>query len=328
MTRIRFLILLIKSLLLIILLPLLALSAGMAPRVLTKRKETLPITPVSEFYIEDISGPPEEESAPWKLKITGMADNPLELDLPAVKSLPQIQQIATISCIGNPVGGRAMGNARWTGVSLKSLLKKADPDFLANRLILRAGDGYFESIPLNKGYHPGALLAWQMNGKPLTRNHGRPLRLILPGLYGIKQVKWLNEIEISRGSFKGYWQERGWTQKARVKIYSRIDYPQNSETLPFKTQMIKGIAFSGDRGIQYVQVSTDGEKSWSLAQLEKPLSPYSWVFWSFKWKPYRRGPFELAVKATDLYSGRQEDGIRDSFPSGVSGIHRIKVYIA
>ncbi|PIR00415.1 MAG: oxidoreductase [Nitrospinae bacterium CG11_big_fil_rev_8_21_14_0_20_45_15] len=327
MTRLRFLGLLLQSFFLLILFPLKVLG-DMVPRVISKRKETLPITSVTEFYIEDISGPPDNPIDPWHLKISGQVANSLDLSLAQIRALPSIQQIATLTCIGNPVGGRAMGNARWTGVPLKSLLKKADPEFLANRLILRAGDGYYESIPLKKGYHPGALLAYQMNDQPLTRDHGYPLRLILPGLYGIKQVKWLNEIEISRGSFKGYWQERGWTQKAQVKICSRIDTPQNAETLPFRTQVIKGIAFSGDRGIQYVQVSTDGEKSWALARLEKPLSPYSWVFWSFKWKPYRRGPFNLAVKATDLYSGRQEDGLRDAFPSGVAGIHRIQVYIA
>ncbi len=327
MTRLRFIGLLLQSLFLLALFPLKVLG-DMAPKILSKRRETLAITPVSEFYIEDISGPPSTPATAWSFKISGQVSNPLELNLEEIKSLPSIQQIATLSCIGNPVGGRAMGNARWTGIPLRNLLKKADPQFLSNRLILRAGDGYYESIPLKKGYHPGALLAYKMNDSPLTRNHGYPLRLILPGLYGIKQVKWLNEIEVSRGNFKGYWQERGWTQKAKVKIYSRIDTPQNSETLPFRTQQIKGIAFSGDRGIQYVQVSTDGEKSWALAQLEKPLSPYSWVFWSFKWKPYRRGPFNIAVKATDLYSGRQEDGLRDAFPSGVAGIHRIQVYIA
>ncbi|QPJ65242.1 MAG: molybdopterin-dependent oxidoreductase [Candidatus Nitrohelix vancouverensis] len=329
LTRKQFLKSLLADFALLALAPLKAL-ANMKPRILQTRRETLPVTPVPEFYVEDISGPPKAEvmrSPDWRLKIHGRLSQPLSLSLDEIRAMPSVRQAITLSCIGNPVGGRALGNAYWQGVPLSTLLRKADPDFFSNRLILRADDGYHESVPLKKGFHPGAMIAYSMNDQPLTPDHGMPVRLLIPGLYGIKQVKWLREIEISRGSYQGYWQKKGWTQQARVHIFSRIDFPQNEDALPLRSTEIKGIAFAGDRGIQYVQVSTDGERTWFLAEIEKPLSPYSWVFWSYRWTPHSRGEFDISVRAADQYSGRQENGSRDPFPSGVDGVHRIRVEI-
>jgi hypothetical protein len=330
MNRSQFLRLLFFSLLSLLVLPL-KVVADMVPRVFKSRRLPLPITPVEEFYIEDYSGPPKslrQGAGNWQLTIKGKVDHPITLDYRQILARPAVKRIITLNCIGNPVGGRAIGNAEWEGISLKDLIDTADPHFFSNTLIIRAEDGYYESIPLRKARHPGAMLATKMNGKPLTLNHGFPLRLLIPGLYGIKQMKWIVEIEVAGHRPKGYWHKKGWSKEAKVKIISRIDSPLNNEVLPSRQTVIKGIAFAGDRGIQYVQVSLDGEKTWSLAEIEKPLSPYSWVFWKFPCTFARPGRTRIAVRAADLYSGLQQDDLRDPFPSGTSGIHRIEVLVS
>ena len=297
----------------------------MQPRANAPKGIVTPITPNTEFYVEDIHGPPKSlDEKQWHLKVTGKVDRPLTLSLDQIRKRPTVRQIITLSCIGNPVGGYALGNAVWEGISLRDLLDEADPDFFTRTLIFKGADGYHDSIPLSRGRHRAALLAHTMNGEPLPREHGFPLRLLVPGLYGIKQVKWIREIEVSNERHTGYWEKRNWSRDGKVKIISRIDYPKNGDRVRGRKIKVRGIAFAGDRGIQYVQVSTDGEKSWSLAQLEKPLSPYSWVFWSFPMNLPRRGLCSIAVRAADQYSGIQRDGQRDPFPSGTSGIHRIQ----
>jgi DMSO/TMAO reductase YedYZ molybdopterin-dependent catalytic subunit len=342
MTRYQFLRVLLLSVLSLIFYPLRALAGrfsfgespksysltpavGMQPKATAPIGAVTPITPNSEFYVEDIQGPPKSLNAEtWHLKITGKVDRPLTLSLDQIRQRLNVRRIITLSCIGNPVGGHALGNAEWEGVSLADLLGEADPDFFTKTLIFKGADGYHDSIPLSRGRHPAALLAHTMNGKPLSRAHGFPLRLLVPGLYGIKQIKWINEIEVSNETHVGYWEKRNWSRDGKVKIISRIDFPKNDSRVRGSKIILRGIAFAGDRGIQYVQVSTDGERSWSLAQLEKPLSPYSWVFWSFRMELPRPGRYSIAVRAADQYSGIQRDGQRDPFPSGTSGIHRIQ----
>jgi DMSO/TMAO reductase YedYZ molybdopterin-dependent catalytic subunit len=305
--------------------PGLARVAGMQPKATAPTGTVSPITPNSEFYVEDIHGPPKRfNTEAWRLKITGKVDQPLTLSLDQIWKRLAVRQIITLSCIGNPVGGYAVGNAEWVGISLWDLLDEADPDFFTKTLIFKGADGYHDSIPLSRGRNRAALLAHTMNGEPLPREHGFPLRLLIPGLYGIKQVKWISEIEVSNETHTGYWEKRNWSRDGKVKIISRIDYPKNDSQVRGSKTVLRGIAFAGDRGIQYVQVSTDGERSWSLAQLETPLSPYSWVFWSFPMRLPRPGRYSIAVRAADQYSGIQRDGQRDPFPSGTDGIHRIQ----
>jgi len=340
MTRNQFLRLMGWAMLSLLLLPLKALAgrwasggetfgvvptAGMQPKARRPLDQVSPITPNKQFYVEDIHGPPKSlDIHTWRLRITGKVDNPLTLSLDEIKKRPSVKEIITLSCIGNPVGGYALGNAEWEGISLRDLLDEADPHFFASTLILKGADGYHDSFPLGKGRHRAAMLVHTMNGEALPRAHGFPLRLLVPGLYGIKQVKWIEEIEVSDEGHTGYWQKQNWSRDGKVKVISRIDYPKDGDWIRGSRGVLRGIAFAGDRGIQYVQVSTDGEKTWSLARLEKPMSPYSWVFWSFPITFLRSGSYTVAVRAADQYSGIQRDAQRDPFPSGTSGIHRIQ----
>jgi len=310
--------------------PVLQRVAGMTPDAARPEGALSPITPVRRFYVEDIAGPPESiapDAADWSLRITGKVARPITLTHDDLLKRPAVTRIITLNCIGNPVGGYAIGNAEWSGLPFQTLIDETDPDFFADTVVLKGADGYHDSLPLSAARHTGALLAHTMNGRPLTRAHGFPLRVLVPGYYGIKQVKWLTEIEITDEPHQSYWQKRNWTGDGRVKILSRIDHPRHDAWLETRSTVLRGIAFAGDRGIQYVQVSLDGEKSWSLARLEQPLSKYAWVFWSLPVTFPGPGRYRIAVRAADLYSGVQRDDGRDPFPAGTSGIHRIDLRV-
>lgn len=330
MTRLKFLRFLIYSFLGFLLSPVKSL-AQMAPRVFDAGRVTSQITSVSKFYVEDYSGPPaslKENPETWSLRLHGMVKRELVFTYPQLLKRPTIKMFATINCIGNPVGGGAIGNALWEGVSLASLLDEANPDFFADVAAFKGADDYHDSIPLRQARHSSALLALKMNGRPLTLDHGFPLRLVVPGLYGIKQMKWIREIEIGQDDREGYWQKRGWSKKARVKIFSRIDHPRDGDWIFQRSLLAQGVAFAGDRGVQYVQVSSDGEKTWALAKLEPPLSDYSWARWSVPISFNKPGRYQLSVRGADQYGGVQRDDLRDPFPSGTSGVHRVNISVA
>jgi DMSO/TMAO reductase YedYZ molybdopterin-dependent catalytic subunit len=161
----------------------------------------------------------------------------------------------------------------------------------------------------------------------LPDDHGFPARVIVPGIYGMKNVKWLTELELVDHDFKGYWEKRGWSDDAEVQMMSRIDLPGHSETLQGRGYTIKGIAFSGTRGIKQVEVSTDGGTTWHPAALEPALSPFSWVRWSSRWKIPGPGHYKLVVRATDGQGILQSPIRRGEYPDGKSGLHDITVKV-
>ena len=163
---------------------------------------------------------------------------------------------------------------------------------------------------------------------PLPDEHGFPARVIVPGIYGMKNVKWLTELELVNHDYKGYWETRGWSDEAIVKVRSRIDLPGDGETIRGKDYVIRGIAFGGLHGISKVEVSVDGGLRWQEAELERPLSSYSWVFWSFIWKAPGTGRYTLAARATDKRGMLQEVAPAGAYPDGASGLHEINVTIA
>ncbi len=166
-----------------------------------------------------------------------------------------------------------------------------------------------------------------MNGVPLPREHGYPLRVIVPGIYGMKNVKWITDIELVEKVYSGYWERRGWSDTAIIKTTSRIDAPGDGETLHVREYVMKGIAFAGPVGISRVEVSTDEGRSWQEAKLAPLLSQYAWRHWTLPWKIPGKGRYRIMVRATDGLGRLQEARPRYSYPEGASGIHTIKITV-
>src|SRR3989442_550927 len=146
-------------------------------------------------------------------------------------------------------------------------------------VVFRGIDGYDDSIPFKRAMQDDVMLAFLMNGEKLPKEHGFPIRLLVPGLYGIKNVKWIVEIEVYPGDYQGYWQRKGWTDDGTIKIFSRIDSPGHYQTLRGQDQLFRGIAFGGPNSISKVELSFDAGRTCNECEIEKPMSPYSWVIW-------------------------------------------------
>ena len=167
------------------------------------------------------------------------------------------------------------------------------------------------------------MLAFLMNGEKLPKEHGFPLRLLVPGLYGIKNVKWIVEIEAYAGDYRGYWQRKGWTDDATIKTFSRIDSPGHYQTLRGPEQRFRGIAFGGPNSISRVEISLDAARTWDSCEIETPMSPYSWVIWNYTWRPQKRGKYQVAVRAVDSKGQPQIAELIRPQPAGSSGLHTI-----
>jgi DMSO/TMAO reductase YedYZ molybdopterin-dependent catalytic subunit len=261
----------------------------------------------------------------WSLSFKGLVDSPFSINLKDLKAMQPMDRVETLACISNSVGGDLIGNGKWKGVDFAELIKRAKPKNNAIEVIVRGADGYTDSFPLQAALENKCVLAYEMNGAPLTTKHGFPARLLVPGIYGMKNCKWITEVELADYDFKGYWESRGWSDTAPYQTMSRIDYP-NSDNIPKKPVYISGVAFAGDRRIQKVEVSTDGGKTWTEARLRTPMSEFAWTQWTFPWNP-DAGIHDLKVRATDGTGAVQTANDMDTFPDGATGYHarRVKV---
>ena len=285
------------------------------------------VTPTGDFYVVSKNlADPAVDGAKWSLEVTGLVERPITLDYGQLTALPAVEQYVTLECISNAVGGDLISNANWKGAPLRDLLEMAGPRPGIRKVVLTATDGYEDSIPFERAMNPASLLAWEMNGEKLPPAHGFPARLLVPGIYGMKNVKWVTAIQLVDYDFKGYWQQRGWSDEALVKTMSRIDVPSGSEGLPAGSLPVGGIAFSGDRGIGGVEVSVDGGKTWQRAAVKQALSPYTWVLWMFDWRA-PPGRHNLLVRAADMSGQLQEAQETDTLPDGVSGYYSIVVRV-
>lgn len=277
----------------------------------------LEITPNRDFYVVSKNPfDPEVDSRRWQLQISGLVERPFSITFDELKALPSVDQYSTLCCISNDVGGDLIGNALWRGVRLKDLLETAGVKPEAVDIVLRASDDYSDSLPVSKALAEGNILVYEMNGEPLSISHGFPVRLIVPGIYGKKNVKWITGISAVSYDYKGFWQARGWDDRAVYKTLSRIDAPEG--TIAGGTT-IAGIAFAGDRGISRVEVSVDGGNTWEQAEIKPALSQYSWVLWHKEWNPARGGRHLLKVRAIDGTGATQEARYAPPYPNGSSG---------
>lgn len=305
-------------------------ASGLLDRFLgptPEAKPTPPITPNDEFYVTSYRSPPTVRLDSWELKIHGLVNRPLTMTYSEILARPSVIEIVTLECVGNTVGGEFISTALWEGVRLKALFEEVGISSRAYDIVFRAADGYSDSITLNRAMAGDVLVAYRMNGVPLPQGHGFPVRIIVPGVYGMKSVQWLTDIEVVDQDYLGYYQKKGWTDDATVKTMSRIDLPEHGMTLKRTIHVVQGLAFAGVRGIQGVEISTDEEATWQQARLEQPLSPSSWVFWKWEWHQPKTGRHTLTVRATDGSGRPQSSDEREASPDGATGLHQVTVTV-
>lgn len=287
------------------------------------------ITPNKDFYVTSCcSTPRPPKPVQWSLTIKGLVERPITLRYDDLFARPVVREIVTLECIGNAVGGDSISTAEWGGIRLADLLREAGVDPGAFDLVMRAADGYSDSFPIQRALEPDVLVAHTMNGEPLPREHGYPVRIIVPGIYGMKHVKWLTELEVVNDDYQGHWERRGWSDEALVKLRSRIDAPGDGERVSVGAFTVRGIAFGGRSPVGRVEISMDGGRSWEAASLTPPLSPHAWTHWSYPWRIPRPGSYVLAVRAVDGTGAMQSADAGAPFPSGASGLHTVRVTAA
>jgi DMSO/TMAO reductase YedYZ molybdopterin-dependent catalytic subunit len=309
-----------------------AAQAGAAAQSLFQRIKGLPseITPNDKFYTvsKNPAGlDPRVDAKKWSLEITGLVAKPIKLTYDDIKAMPSFARYHTLECISNEIGGDLIGNAMWKGVRFRDLIERAggvNPK--AIRFALRCADGYSEGIPVADAMARDVMLAYEMNGVPLPPSHGFPVRMLTPGLFGMKNPKWLTKIEAVSTNFTGYWQASGWSDEAVVQTMSAFRVPVGRD-VPSGEVELGGVAYSGDRGIKDVEVSTDGGKTWTRAGVKPALGPYTWVLWATVWKPTGPGEYTLRVRASDGAGVLQTANESPTLPDGATGHHSIRVRV-
>lgn len=287
------------------------------------------ITPNDMFFLTQYDSSPDISPAGWSLSIEGMVEKPTVLTMANLTGMTDKTEAVTLACIENPVGGDLIGNAVWEGISLKKILDLAGPRAGIRKVVFYGAEGYSDSIPFEMATAGNVFLAYKMNGEPLPKEHGFPLRAIVPGIFGMKNVKWLKKIELVDFDFKGCWEKEGWSDTAEMLTLSQILMPTAGKPIPAGTYVIGGIACAGARGIRLVEVSMDDGNTWYPAELKPPLSPFAWTVWRYEWKDAGKGKYVLRVRATDGAGNLQESGslLSDSYPSGARGIHEVKISV-
>ncbi len=288
------------------------------------------LTPEKDFYVvsKNFIDPTVAQSG-WKLSIEGLVDHPQTYTYDQIRSRPSTTHIATLECISNEVGGDYISNGEWSGFPLKDLLDEAGVKSGVVDVVFYADDGYSDSIPLAVALDPNTFLVHELDGAQLPQEHGFPVRMLVPNIYGMKNVKWLTKIALVDTDFKGYWQHRGWSDVAIINTMSRIDFPKALDTVQDgKPVKVGGVAFAGSRGISKVELSTDGGRTWNAATLQKPLSTLSWVIWTYNWTPKATGKVSIVVRATDGTGQTQTNQENPPLPDGSTGYHLVQVKVA
>jgi DMSO/TMAO reductase YedYZ molybdopterin-dependent catalytic subunit len=271
---------------------------------------------------------PQVAAATWTLKIHGRVRNPLTITYDELLKRPMIERYVTLACVSNEVGGNLVGNARWLGVPIKDLLDEADPEDGADQVVSRSVDGFTAGTPaalLRDGRD--AILAIGMNGEPLPIDHGFPVRMVVPGLYGyVSATKWLAELELtSFADFDAYWIRRGWSRPSPIKTQSRIDTPSDGDPVKPGRVAVAGVAWAQHRGISKVEVRVD-EGAWQEARLAAVPSIDTWRQWSLAWDA-TPGKHTITVRASDNAGATQPEEPSPPDPDGATGWHSVEVEV-
>jgi DMSO/TMAO reductase YedYZ molybdopterin-dependent catalytic subunit len=305
------------------------------------------LTPTKLFYIRSHFPIPTLDRASYQLRIDGAVRSPFAVSYEELRNMPSETRVATLECAGNSrvflvpqVQGAqwelgAVSNAEWTGVPLRALLERAGLAEDACEIVLEGADrgtpkeepmpptpiSYAWSIPRAKALRPEVLIAYQMNGRELPRDHGFPVRAIVPGHYGMASVKWLTGIQAVREPFHGYWQTTDYAYWAmmdgkpvrralgEMQLKSQIARPHVYETLvPNRNYTISGAAWAGETDVTEIEVSTDGGRTWIPAEFVDPVRRHAWRRWKLDWlTPQEPGQYTLLARARDAAGVMQPD---------------------
>ncbi len=279
------------------------------------------VTDNAEFYRVDTAFVvPRVTTDEWQLKIHGAVDREITVSYADLVAMPSIERMITLTCVSNEVGGDLAGNARWQGVRIADVLAMAGPAAGADCVLSTSIDGFTVTTPIDALTDDrDALLAFAMNGEALPVEHGFPVRMVVPGLYGyVSATKWVVDLEVTNfADQSAYWTDRGWSAQAPIKTQSRIDVPKSFEQVSQGTVAVAGVAWAQHRGVTGVQVQID-DGEWQDATLSGEVSTDTWRQWSYRWDARDTGAHTIRCRATDP-TGVQTDQVQGVMPDGATG---------
>ena len=290
------------------------------------------VTPNLDFYrIDTAIVVPVVRAAGWKLRIVGEVENEIEITFEELLALPMIETYVTLTCVSNEVGGGLIGNAKWMGYPIRELLARAKPKAGADMVLSRSVDGFTAGTPLSVLMEEDrdSILAVSMNGEALPLEHGFPVRMVVPGLYGyVSATKWVTELKLtSFAKETAYWTDRGWSAKGPIKLSSRIDVPGYAAIVPREPLTLAGVAWAQHTGVSAVEFRIDKQGEWMPATLAEAISDDTWVQWTAQWTPTEAKVYAIEVRATDA-NGTTQGGVWEQpAPNGSEGWHTITIEV-
>jgi sulfite oxidase len=325
------------------------------------------VTPTSRFFVRSHFGPPNPDSlAAWQLQVEGDVAERLTLSLADLKTFEEVTLPAVLQCAGNgraffapKVPGAqwekgAVGNARWTGVRLADVLKRVGLGSSAKHVHVLGADRpllptvplFLRSIPIEKALHPDTLLAYRMNGEPLTPLHGAPLRLVVPGWAGESWAKWVTNLRLQDMEAEGFYMATAYRMPVKpvatgsatspsemapvqnIVVKSIISRPVEGNVVTAGEVPIEGVAFTGEGEVARVEISSDEGQHWSEADLIGERAPYAWRLWRYLWKDARPGAYTLLSRAMDS-NGQVQPMTTPWNPSGYlwNGVDRVRIQV-
>jgi sulfite oxidase len=321
------------------------------------------ITPVERFFVRCHMSKPSVDLAAWRLSVQGEVSSPLNLTMDELKKLPAAEVVSVLECAGNGRGfyqptitgmqwsRGGVGNARWRGVRLGDVLKKAGMKASMRHVLFNGADtppgampDFMRTVPLKKALDPDTILAFEMNGEPLPVAHGFPLRLIVPGWAGDSWSKWVTNIQALDKEYDGFWMKTAYRYPVRpvapgsavdpadlkplegIRPKSVIAGPADGAGVGSGPVRIHGVAWAGESPVARVEVSTDGGRAWRPATLGRDKARYAWRLWEVTWTPPGPGSYVLMARATDA-AGATQPLVADWNPSGYlwNVVHQIRV---
>ena len=289
-----------------------------------------PVTPTDRFYsVTKNVVDPDVDRDRWRLEIRGALDEDVTLSFDDLRNYEQVDQESTLMCISNRIGAGLFSNAEWRGVRMRDVLMAAGVHDDAYELQLTGADAYVDTFGMDYALDENTLLVYQINGEPLPRIHGYPVRVIVPGLYGEKNIKWVTRIDVVTEDKQGFYEQQGWGPNFVPPTRSDLFNPRTEgagQSARFRQPIavgqrveLRGRAFAADRGIRSVEVTTDDGATWSDATIYYPGTDLTWSLWSHVWTPEVPGEYRVYSRAIDGNGDPQPSEPRGIVPQGAQG---------